>query len=142
MMKYAFLIAVGSLGVYLLLQPQVKPEAPISTPLPESISELGRKKLGEIRARVRTESEDRNALIVKTGAVFKEMHDLRTYAFREEVRAQLMNDLLQDSQSIQLVKQILIDHEFAMSNYKADQAVARVYAIALLEHHAKTAGAQ
>jgi len=140
-MKYVFLIAVGTLGLYLLLQPQEKPRAPLSTELPVSISELGRKKLGEIRARVRTVPEDRDALIDKTGAVFKEMHELRTYAFREEVRARLMDDLLQDSKSIPLAKRILIDHDFALNAYKGDQAVARVYAIALLEHHAKTAGA-
>lgn len=141
-MKYVTFCAllIGMFGFYLLLPPQSRIEASASAQLPESISELGHKKLSDIRARVTSEFEDQNALIAKTSLIFREMHALRTYAFREEVRARLMDDLLQDPQSIPLAKQILTDQNFAVREFKDDQAVARVYAIALLEHQAKTAG--
>jgi ribosomal protein S24E len=102
--------------------------------------ELANQKVIEIRDRLELIRDSDNGLVARSVVAFTQMHELRTYAFKEEIRAKVMDDLLADERTLPLVKRILLDKEFTHQSYGENQAVARVYAIKLLEHDAKTNG--
>lgn len=63
---------------------------------------------------------------------FQTLHNLRTHINKDQIRKQILDELLQNPAVLQLAIPILTDAEFRRKNFAEDQALARVYAINLL----------
>jgi hypothetical protein len=71
-------------------------------------------------------------LIERSRVAFKAMHDVRSHIDKDEIRAELMEQLLQNQGMPELASRILTQLDFTRENYGENQAAARVYAIELL----------
>lgn len=63
---------------------------------------------------------------------FQSMDHLRSHINKDQIRKRILDDLLQNSEILQLATPILTDEEFRRKYFAEDQAIARIYTISLL----------
>lgn len=97
------------------------------------------KQLGHIQTAVESDSA---SWVKKSNIIFNAMHSLYDYVAKDKIRREIMDELLKDPQTIPMAHKILLDNAWTRQAYGKEQAVARVYAIALLERASELKGSQ
>ena len=65
---------------------------------------------------------------------FASLHILTNHINKDQLRKQLLDELLLNADSIPVAVQTVTNINFAKDNFGKDHAAARVYSIALLSH--------
>ncbi|MEI6790754.1 MAG: hypothetical protein WCK42_06205 [Myxococcaceae bacterium] len=87
-----------------------------------------------------SEETESIAWVKKTTIAFNAMHALYDYVSKDTVRREIIDELRKDPETIPLTQKILTNNTWARKMYGKDQAVARVYAISVLEREAEENG--